>query len=60
MISDKLVYIPEQAPWLEMFLYEVAALPNIADKDQVDSMTQFVANFERAIKLALHHMARGR
>ena len=37
VISDGRVFIPEQAPWLEMFLYEVAAFPNIAEKDQVDS-----------------------
>jgi len=51
VISDGRVLIPEQAPWLEMFRYEVAAFPNIAEKDQVDSMTQFVANFDRAINL---------
>ena len=53
-------FIPAQAPWLEIFLYEVAAFPNIAEKDQVHSITQFVANFERAIKLALQNISRGR
>jgi predicted phage terminase large subunit-like protein len=60
VISDGRIFIPAQAPWLEIFLYEVAAFPNIAEKDQVDSMTQFVANFERAIKLALQNISRGR
>jgi len=40
------------APWLEKFLYEVAAFPNISDDDQVDSMSQVVANLDRAIASA--------
>jgi hypothetical protein len=34
-VADGRVFIPEEAPWLEAFLFEVAAFPNIADKDQV-------------------------
>ena len=39
VVGDGRVFIPTEAPWLEGFLFEVAAFPNIADKDQVDSMT---------------------
>jgi len=56
MIDSGLVLIPEKAPWLEAFLYEVAAFPNIADKDQVDSMTQLIGNFHRALQLARLNM----
>ena len=51
-IADGKVVIPSAAPWLERFLYEVAAFPNIADDDQVDSMTQLLGNFDRAARLA--------
>lgn len=51
-IDDGQVFIPTVAPWLEKFLYEVSAFPNIADNDQVDSMSQVVANFDRAIDQA--------
>lgn len=51
-IADGQVRIPTNAPWLDAFLYEVAAFPNIADDDQVDSMTQLVAYLERAARLA--------
>ena len=37
------------APFVEKFLYEHSAFPNISDDDQVDSMTQVVANFDNAI-----------
>jgi predicted phage terminase large subunit-like protein len=52
LIADGQVLIPDRAPWLEAFLYEVAAFPNIADDDQIDSMTQLVANFDRAVRIA--------
>ena len=39
VVGDGRVFIPTEAPWLEGFLFEVAAFPNIADKDQVDFMT---------------------
>lgn len=41
--------IPMSAPFLEKFLYEISAFPNISDDDQVDSMTQVIANFGNAI-----------
>ena len=58
-VGDGLVFIPTAAPWLERFLYEVAAFPNIADKDQVDSMTQVIANFRRAIHKARFFKEKG-
>lgn len=51
-IDDGRVVIPSEAPWLERFLYEVAAFPNVADKDQVDSMAQIIGNFDTAIRRA--------
>ena len=52
MIADGRVIIPTTAPWLDGFLYEVAAFPNISDKDQVDSMSQVIGNFDIAIQRA--------
>lgn len=51
-IDEGQVLIPKTAPWLEKFLYEVSAFPNISDNDQVDSMSQVVANFDNAIRQA--------
>ncbi len=51
-IYDGRVAIPNSAPFLEEFLYEVAAFPNGAEDDQVDSMTQVFANFNRMRMLA--------
>jgi len=48
-IDDGQVLIPMSAPFLEKFLYEASAFPNISDDDQVDSMTQVIANFDNAI-----------
>jgi predicted phage terminase large subunit-like protein len=48
-IEDGQVLIPMSAPFLEKFLYETSAFPNISDDDQVDSMTQVIANFGTAI-----------
>ena len=49
MIEAGQVLIPMSAPFLEKFLYETSAFPNISDDDQVDSMSQLVANFDYAI-----------
>ncbi len=49
-IADQRVLVPTHAAWLER-PNEVAAFPNIADKDQVDSMTQLV-KLDTAIRLA--------
>lgn len=48
-IDDGQVLVPMSAPFLEKFLYEVSAFPNISDDDQVDSMSQVIANFGNAI-----------
>ncbi|WP_414463767.1 hypothetical protein [Hyphomicrobium sp. DY-1] len=50
------VLIPTSASFLEKFLYEVSAFPNISDDDQVDSMTQVVANLDNAIFQARRNM----
>jgi phage terminase large subunit-like protein len=57
-VDDGLVFIPEEVPWLESFLFEVAAFPNIADKDQVDSMSQLLAYRERALCMARSELRR--
>lgn len=57
-IGDGLVLIPRHAPWLDAFLNEVTGFPNISNDDQVDSVAQLVANFERAIMLARHNVSR--
>lgn len=51
-IEDGQALIPISAPFLEKFLYETSAFPNISDDDQVDSMSQVVANFDYAISQA--------
>jgi predicted phage terminase large subunit-like protein len=51
-IYDHRVAIPNTAPFLEDFLYEVAAFPNAPEDDQVDSMSQVFANFDRTLMLA--------
>lgn len=57
-IDDGSVFIPNEAPGLEAFLYEVGAFPNIADKDQVDSMTQLIGNWDNALRFARQHKLR--
>jgi predicted phage terminase large subunit-like protein len=34
------VHVPEQAPWLEVFLHELATFPRSKYDDQVDSVSQ--------------------
>lgn len=51
-IDDGRVYLPNDAPWLEKFLFEIASFPNISDKDQADSMSQLIGNLERGLFLA--------
>ena len=58
-IADGRVLVPTFAPWLEVFLNEVAGFPNIADKDQVDSMTQLVGVLDNAIRIARLNKNRG-
>jgi phage terminase large subunit-like protein len=58
MIADGRVIIPTTAPWLDRFLYEVGAFPNIPDKDQVDSMSQVIGNFDFAVQRARRNAQR--
>lgn len=58
-IADGRVLLPTEATWLDSFLNEVAGFPNIADKDQVDSMTQLVGSLDRAIFLARQFKRQG-
>ena len=51
-IGDGLVFVPKDGPWLDAFLYELASFPNIADKDQADSMAQVIGNFQEVIRIA--------
>jgi predicted phage terminase large subunit-like protein len=51
-LYDGLGLFPESAPWLDDFFYELTAFPNGKHDDQVDSMTQLIAYFERAVKQA--------
>ncbi len=36
------VYLPEEAPWLDVFLNEVLGFPHAKHDDQADSMSQFL------------------
>jgi predicted phage terminase large subunit-like protein len=58
-IADSRVLLPTHASWLDHFLNEVAGFPNIADKDQVDSMTQLVGSLDPAIFFARLFKSRG-
>ena len=39
IISAGKVYLPAEAPWLEMFLTELVNFPNALHDDQVDSLS---------------------
>jgi predicted phage terminase large subunit-like protein len=52
------VLFPDHADWLQPFLYELFAFPNISRDDQADSMSQVIGNFVRAIYLARLEMRR--
>jgi predicted phage terminase large subunit-like protein len=58
-IESGKVFVPETAPWLDKFLYEVSAFPIIPDNDQVDSMSQLIANFEHAVSKARRNIRQG-
>ncbi|MEQ8441306.1 MAG: phage terminase large subunit [Alphaproteobacteria bacterium] len=42
LVEQGLVYVPNEAPWLNDFLAEVLKFPQVKFKDQVDSMSQFL------------------
>ncbi|WP_041300239.1 hypothetical protein [Hyphomicrobium sp. MC1] len=58
-IDEGEVLIPMSATFLDKFLYEASAFPNISDDDQVDSMTQVIANFENAVREARRLLRNG-
>jgi len=58
-IDDGRVLIPNAAPWLDGFLYEITAFPNVSQKDQVDSMSQLIAHMDNAIRQARINASRG-
>jgi predicted phage terminase large subunit-like protein len=41
-IEDKLVWVPQEAPWLDAFRHELLAFPNGKHDDQVDCLSQFL------------------
>ena len=53
-----MVFLPNAAPWLETWLYEMTAFPNGEYNDQVDSYTQIVCYFVEAVNYA--RLARSR
>jgi len=46
------IFLPNAAPWLESWLYEMIAFPNGEYNDQVDSYTQIVCYFVEAVTYA--------
>ena len=42
MIESGKVFLPNDAPWLDQFRYEIAAFPNGSHDDQIDSLSQFL------------------
>lgn len=54
------IWVPEEAPWLEVFEDELASFPHGRHDDQVDSVTQFLAALDTGRLLRLADTARGR
>ncbi|MCZ8170510.1 MAG: phage terminase large subunit, partial [Brevundimonas sp.] len=52
------IYVPSKAPWLEVFLSELASFPHGKHDDQVDSVIQFLAAIESERFGATLHAAR--
>lgn len=42
MIEAGEVYLPEKAPWIDLFIREIGQFPEGAHDDQVDAMTQYL------------------
>jgi predicted phage terminase large subunit-like protein len=53
-VYDGKVLFPESAPFLDTLFAELAAFPNGKYDDQVDSISQLVANLENALMFARH------
>ena len=56
MIETGRVWLPEDAPWLETFLFEACNFPNGKNDDQVDAMTQYL-NFAATRRPPMVHGA---
>jgi hypothetical protein len=50
MIENGFVHLPERAPWLAQYLFELTAFPNGKHDDQVDSTAQMLAWFKGAAR----------
>jgi phage terminase large subunit-like protein len=46
-IEQGRVWLPKQAPWLEEFEQELANFPKSLHDDQVDALSQFLAEIRR-------------
>ena len=42
MIESGKVFLPNEAPWLDQFRYEIAAFPNGSHDDRMNSLSQFL------------------
>jgi predicted phage terminase large subunit-like protein len=49
MIENGFVYIPEAAPWLAEYLYEMTVFPKGTHDDQVDPTARFLDWFNRPV-----------
>jgi predicted phage terminase large subunit-like protein len=47
MIESGNVYLPEEAPWLDDFLYDATTFPNATNDDEVDTMTLALNHFQK-------------
>jgi predicted phage terminase large subunit-like protein len=48
IIHDHKVFIPKNAPWLDIFLTEIGQFPDGAHDDVVDSLSQYL-NYARSV-----------
>jgi hypothetical protein len=48
MIENGFVHLPERAPWLALYLYELTSFPYGRQDDQVDSTAQMLDWFKAA------------
>lgn len=50
--KEKLVYLPEQAPWREPYIEEITGFPGTKHDDQVDSTTQALDYLSHRLQLS--------
>lgn len=48
-IQKRILWLPEDAPWLEQFLHEVTGFPKLDNDDIVDMLVQFILFYVRYI-----------